>query len=124
MIYFSNDHTPNSVLGWSIDRGSVRALRKKLTVEEHLAARWCLGAKVHSPYTRFGEKDGVMETFGQGNGLALRIEGLRKAIASGDVHKVRIYEHFEVMKSIEKSRFHAPIKKKLSTWAKAHHEVL
>lgn len=28
------------------------------------------------------------------------------------------------MKSIEKSRFHEPIKKKLSTWAKAHHEVV
>lgn len=97
---------------------------KKVTVEEHLAARWCRGAKAHSPYTSFGEKGGVMKTFGQGNGLALRIEGLRKAIASGEVTNVRIYEHSEVLNSIEESRFHALIKKKLSTWAKAHHEVV
>ncbi len=97
---------------------------KKVTVEEHLAARWCRGAKANSPYTSFGHKDGVLKTFGQGDGLTLDLEGLRAAIASGEVRNVKVFEHHDVLKAIEGSRFHSIIKNKLLTWAKAHHEVV
>jgi len=97
---------------------------QKVTVEEHLAARWCRGAKANSPYTSFGEKDGVLKTFGQGTGLTLDLKELRAAIASGEVKNVRIYEHQEVIKALNESRFHDHVKGKLLTWAKAHKEVI
>ncbi|MBX9942165.1 MAG: hypothetical protein K2Y32_23065 [Candidatus Obscuribacterales bacterium] len=97
---------------------------KKVTVEEHLAAKWCRGAKAHSPYTSFGHKDGVLKTFGKGDGLTLDLDGLRAAIASGEVRNVKVFEHEDVLKAIEGSRFHIIIKNKLLTWAKAHHEVV
>lgn len=97
---------------------------EKVTVEEHVAARWCKGAKAHSPYTSFGEKDGVLKTFGQGNGLNLDLNGLRQACATGEVTGVRIFEHQEVVNAIENSRFHDFVKNKLLTFAKAHKEVV
>lgn len=97
---------------------------QKVTVEEHLAARWCKGAKAHSPYISFGEKDGVLKTFGQGNGLTLDLKALRQAISSGEVVGLRLYEHEEVLNAVQHSRFHVSIRNKLLTWAKAHKEVV
>lgn len=97
---------------------------QKVTVEEHLAARWCKGAKSHSPYISFGEKDGVLKTFGQGNGLTLDLKSLRRAIGSGEIKGVRLYEHEEVIKAVQESRFHDSIKNRLLTWSRAHKEVV
>jgi hypothetical protein len=87
-------------------------------------AQSCRNAKTNSPYTSFGEKDGVLKTFGQGNGLAFDPKDLTAAIASGEVKNVKIYETEQVMKSSETSRFHDHVKNKLLIWANAHKEVV
>lgn len=57
---------------------------------------------------------------GKGDGLTLDLDGLRAAIASGEVRNVKVFKHEGALKAIEGSRFHNIIKKKLLTWAKAH----
>jgi hypothetical protein len=39
----------------------------------------------HLTKMSFGEKDGVLKTFGQGNDLTINLKDLRAAIASGEV---------------------------------------
>ena len=84
---------------------------------------WSRYAKEQSPYTSFGWTDGVVAKYG-GGGITLDLDGLRGAIAGGEVEGVEIVEHAELLRQIDESELSAFAKRKLSACVKKDNEIL
>lgn len=90
---------------------------------EHIVASSYPGAKQHSPFTSVGT-NGVVWKYGDGAGLKVNIQGLRKAIADGQVSDVFIIEHQDLIAAIERSNLSAFDKKMALRFAKHDNEFL
>ncbi len=96
---------------------------RKVSIAEHIEAQYCRNAKEHSPYISFGTKNGVVAKYG-GQGIELKLQDLRDAIAKGEATGVKIHEHEEVVDRIRNSYFKRYEKIRLLEFVNKDREIL
>lgn len=96
---------------------------RKVSIAEHIDAQSCWRAKEHSPYICFGTTDGVVAKYG-GRAIELDLQGLRNAIAAGDLKGVKLFEHEEVVEKIRNSYFNRYRKIELLEYVAKDKEII
>lgn len=76
---------------------------KAVTVQDHILGSKNKRMKANSPYISVGTSGVLWKYGGEGEGIKIDMQGLRKAIASGEVKNVEIIEHQQVIDQIQRS---------------------
>lgn len=93
------------------------------SIIQHLNEMYNRAAKKNSPYISMGDGD-VVGKYGGGKGIEFDMEGLRKAIDTGEVKGVEIIEHSQLIKLIEESNLNRNAKIMLRRFVEHDNEFL